>query len=353
MVGIASKQCLCTRSKPVTLPFILPTAKEGKMRFRRTFVSIIGLTVLLVSGELWLKSAPAEHHKTQIIFWSTRDRNNQIYVMDSDGTNRRRLAANQAENFRPAWSLDGTKIAFVSNRNGGFDQIYLMDDDGKNPIRLTGAVWNDYPAWSPDGKKIAFSSSPDGKKIVHIAVMDADGNNRVKLEHHAMQPSWSPDGKEIAYVSLTDGVEEIYVIGANKRGRKRLTHDLRVKGGPSWSPDGGRIVYWCIDEESLYFQIYVMRADGKKRVRLTHGSQNNWLPAWSPDGRTIAYVSARDNRLIGTIHLMTADGQYIKQLSDAHNDGDYDPHFRPTGLAVSPASKTATIWGRLKILSEE
>ena len=95
-----------------------------------------------------------------------------------------------------------------------------------------------------------------------------------------------------------------------------------------------------------------MRADGKKRVRLTHSTQNNWLPAWSPDGRTIAYVSARDNRLIGTIHLMTADGQYIKQLSDVHKGGDYDPHFRPAGLAVTPASKTTTIWGRLKILFE-
>ena len=307
-----------------------------------------GLCVCLTSEERWLKGALARHHKTQIIFSSTRDRNTQIYVMDSDGTNHRRLAVNQAENFRPAWSPDGTKIAFVSNQNVGFDQIYLMDADAKNPIRLTDTVKDDYPAWSPDGKKIAFSSSTDGKKIVHIAVMDADGKNRVKLEHHAMQPSWSPDGKRIAYVSLTDGVEEVYVIGANKRGRKRLTHDLRVKGRPSWSPDGGRIVYWGIDEESLYFQIYVMRADGKKSKRLTHSTQNNWLPAWSPDGRTIAYVSARNFRLIGTIHLMTAHGQYIKQLSDAHNGGDYEPHFRPTGLAVSPASRTSTTWGKLK-----
>ena len=61
-----------------------------------------GLSVSLTSGELWLKSALAQHHKTQIIFSSTRDRNPQIYVMDSDGTNHRRLAANQAENYRPA-----------------------------------------------------------------------------------------------------------------------------------------------------------------------------------------------------------------------------------------------------------
>ena len=307
------------------------------------------LCVCLTSGELWLKNGLAEHHKPQIVFSSTRDGNPEIYVMDSDGANHRRLTANQAENYRPAWSPDGTKIAFVSNRNRGFVQIHIMDADGKSPIRLTNTVWDDYPSWSPDGQKIAFCSSPDGRMINHIAVMDADGNNRVKLEDHATQPSWSPDGKKIAFVSRRDGIEEIYVIGADGHGLKRVTRDLMFKGGPpSWSPDGGRIAYWG-DDEALFFQIYVVDIDGRKRNRLTHNREHHWQPAWSPDGRTIAYVSAGDGRLIGTIHLMTADGEYLKQLSDVHDGGDYQPDFDPkTGLGVSPTSNNTTIWGELK-----
>ncbi len=128
-------------------------------------------------------------------------------------------------------------------------------------------------------------------------------------------------------------------IGADKRGRKRkrLTHDLRAKGRPSWSPDGGRIVYWGADEGKFgFFQIYVIGADGRNRKRLTHNRENNWLPAWSADGRTIAYVSAGDGRLIGTIHLMTADGKYLKQLSDVHNGGDYEPHHWPRRTGCVP-----------------
>ena len=188
----------------------------------------------------------------------------------------------------PVWSPDGTRIAFVSNRNGGFIQIHVMDADGKNPIRLTDAVWDDYPTWSPDGTKIAFSSSPDGKMIPHIAVMDADGENLVMLEGHGTEPSWSPDGGEIAFISRSDGIEEIYVIGEDGHGLKRVTNDFMFKGSPSWSPDGRRIAYW--GEENGFFQIYVVRADGRNRTRLTRNREHHWLPAWSPDGRTIAYV---------------------------------------------------------------
>ena len=114
-----------------------------------------------------------------------RDGTNEIYVMDADGGNQENLTNNPAYDADPDWSPDGTKITFVSSRDGGASQIYVMDADGKNPIRLTdGRRHKSHPDWSPDGQKIAFTVNPGwiNDWVHHIAVMDANGNNRERLE---------------------------------------------------------------------------------------------------------------------------------------------------------------------------
>ena len=260
----------------------------------------------------------------------------------------------------PDWSPDGTKIAFVSNRNLGVNQIYVMDADGSNQIRLTdGPRRKEDPDWSPDGQQIAFTvhvDLEDDDNFPHIAVMDPNGNNRERFENDALGPSWSPDGGQIAFASGRDGgAAEIYVIGADGQGLERVTHGLLGALSPSFSPDGQRIAYYSGREE--FHQIYVVGANGKNRNRLTHNEEEHHVdPTWSPDGGAIAYAVASDKPpLESTIHLMTADGKYLKQLSGDHDGSDSHPDFSPVGLAVSPtavssASKTATLWGRLKEL---
>ena len=323
------------------------------MRFGRTLVSFIGLTVVLLSGDLWLRCGLA-FNTGRIVFTSTRDGNTEIYVMDADGGNQERLTDNPAADSDPTWSPDRTKIAFVSDRNRGFVQIHVMDADGKNRVRLTDGLWETAPDWSLDGGKIAFTSR-DAQANPHIAVMDANGLDFSKLTV-GDEPSWSPDSKRVAFESLDDDRHrQIYTINVNGQEFERVTHDLPSKKEPAWAPDGRKIAY--ASREEGYFRINVMNADGKNRKRLTrkqaHNQADNRHPTWSPDGRTIAYeiwIYDDENRIKRTIHLMTADGQYLKQLSEGHDGHDYHPDFGPAGLAVTLSSNKITTWGRLKKL---
>ena len=315
------------------------------MRFGRILASFIGLTVMLLCAELWLVRGLAAQ-KSRIAFSNLLFDNYEIYVMDADGGNRENLSNHPVDDMDPDWSPNGTKIAFVSDRNDGEYQIYIMDADGTNQIRLTdGPRRKRLPDWSPDGQQIAFAVHD---WTTHIEVMDADGQNRVVLENDASGPSWSPDGQQIAFVLIRDGGREIYVIGTDGQGLERVTHDFLGGLGPSFSPDGRQIAYYASHEG--FSNIFVMGADGKDRKKVTRNQEDHYHPAWSPDGRVIAYAIFDDHFPRGgaKIHLMTADGKYLKQLSKVGNEIDYQPDFSPVGLAVSPASKTATIWGRLK-----
>ena len=282
--------------------------------------------------------------ESRVVFSHLAFDNFEIYVMHADGGNRENLSNHPVHDEDPDWSPDGTKIAFVSNRNGGEYQVYVMDADGTNQIKLThGPLEKRQPDWSPDGGKIAFTVR-DG--MDHIEVMDADGHNRVVLVNNASGPTWSPDGQRIAFISRRDGGSEIYVIGADGQGLERVTHDFLGGLSPSFSPDGRRIASDASHEG--FHHIYVMGADGKNPMRLTHNQEQHSHPTWSPDGGAIAYASSDDGFFGAKIHLMTADGEYLKQLSKVREGIDYQPDFSPVGLAVSPSSKTAEIWGRLK-----
>jgi len=228
----------------------------------------------------------------------------EVYVMDADGSNVRRLTntpGDTTSSWSADWSPDGKQIVFQSNRDGspegwdGYD-IYVMDADGSNIRRLTREPGFDAtPAWSPDGSRIAFMSSRDDKSRSEIYVMTVDGSKAWRLTHDkkgAGRPAWSPDGERIAFASTRsnrkqayDGAEfEIYVMDADGTNIQRLTHRPGADGAPDWSPDGSEIVFNYLGAGNTgtgeEVGIYVIGADGTNLRRLTAGGQKGGHPNW-------------------------------------------------------------------------
>ena len=285
--------------------------------------------------------------RTKIAFTSTRDGNAEIYVMDGDGRNLKRVTVNPAVDRLPAWSPDGKKIAFVSNRNGGYIQIWVIDADGKNPIRLTDGLEDTYPDWSPDGEKILYDAYLEDHDLAPggIFVMDADGNNKTLLTHEGGQASWSPDGKKIAFLSgRDDKVNHIYVMDADGHHQIQLTHDFVHKRLPSWSPDGKRIAY--VGKHL----IWMMDSDGENQRQLTKEIPDEH-PTWSPDSKSIAFQTWDVARELA-IYLVDVTNGEVNVLQQDPGSWDYQPDWLyPGGLSVSPEGSRITMWGRLKKLA--
>ena len=217
----------------------------------------------------------------------------EIYVINSNGIGALPLTDNAAWDGEPAWSPDGSKLVFTSDRDGSED-IYVMNADGSNPMRLTSDPATDYgPAWSPNGASIAFTSDrgDGGDGSFRIYVMNADGSNPVSLTT-GVDPAWSPDGGKIAFT----GNQGIVVMNAGgSSDATRLTENLdgQYDGQPTWSPDGAKIAFTrtvCDGWGGCVSHIYVMNADGSSQMPLMpYDPYDQSDPAWSPDGRKIAF----------------------------------------------------------------
>jgi TolB protein len=236
----------------------------------------------------------------KIAFTSHRDGNDEIYVMNADGSGQKRLTNNPAKDVMPHWSPDGKEIIFVSVRDGNAE-IYIMYADGNGQMRLTNNPAIDRePRWSPDGKKIAFVSRRDGD--FEIYVMNTDGSGQKNLTRNIASDTkarWSLDGEEILFKSHRGGDSEIYVMNTDGSGQENLTNASGY-GAPNLSPDARKIAFVSssepliripfrpvaieipsLPERKFTRDIYVMNPDGSEKKRLTD-TGSDWSPVWSP-----------------------------------------------------------------------
>lgn len=228
-------------------------------------------------------------------------------------------------------------IAYASIQSGNSD-IWTANPDGSRADNITAESLADetYPAWSPDGTRIAFISDRDGQHEIYA--MNSQGGDGRRLTHDSgihLDPAWSPDGTKIAYVG--GGEMDLFVMNADGSGLKQLTSGPDQDRHPTWAPDGSEIAFARLNSEPLPTPatpyaggIYSTESNGGDLTRLTvspdpFGPPDNW-PDWSPDGRRIVFEHA------GGIYLMNNDGSNTKQLPS--DDGSGEPSWSPDGEQI-------------------
>jgi Tol biopolymer transport system component len=272
-----------------------------------------------------------------------------IFVINADGTGLANLTRSEETDDRsPAWSPDGTEIAFGSDGGEAHARdIYVINVRNRALRNLTkGAGANYDPAWSPDGQKIAFSSErtdPEtGEYDDHyeIYVRDRDGEV-AKLTHNEsddLEPVWSPDGTMIAFISKRDGNWEIYAMNADGSAQRNLSNNPADDEQPAWSPDGRKIAF--VSDRDDLAELYVMNPDGTAVQGLTNATTiptGKSSPVWSRDSRKMAFINPPDQG----IYLINADGSQGRKLLTG-----VDPNG---GLAWQPSTdrrSTPTAAGR-------
>jgi Tol biopolymer transport system component len=285
----------------------------------------IVMAKLLVRTQLdWKDGSPAwSPDGMRIAFYSERDGNAEIYVMKADGSGVTRLTNSKADEGYPAWSPDGRTISFDSDRDGNFE-IFAMNADGSNVRALTTHAARDVSAsWSPDGSKIVFMSDRDGGFDVYEAAPAAGAAaTRVTRNGTTWFPVFSPDGQTLAFHVGRD----VHTVAAGPSTRlgagsspndapRRLTTDPANGMYPSWSPDGTRIAFMSWRNGKA--ELFTMNRDGSDQKRLLSMDRGDAVdPRWSPDGSTIAFVHLPDgmNGRAAIICTVSADGATLRHL---------------------------------------
>jgi len=263
--------------------------------------------------------------ETKIYFVSSRTGTKEIWAMDYDGQNQHQVTHLGSISLSPRISPDNSRIAFSTLGREGW-AIRMFSLDLGRPVGIpagTAGGSNLSPAWSGDGSKIAFSSSRSGDSAIWVA--DASGGNLRKLTSFRgpdVAPCWNPrTNAQIAWVSGRTGLPQIYTMDIDGANIQRMT-DGGYAVSPSWSPNGQALTFsWNRKygpgdpggQDIYYFDIA-----SKRWLQLTHESGSNDYPSWAPDGRHIVF-----ERTVGghpQIWSMLADGTEQHQLTHAGNN---------------------------------
>lgn len=261
---------------------------------------------------------------TTIAFHSDRTGDKEIFLMDWDGANERRITGHRSVSLFPTWNADDSAVAYVSYLDGA-PGIYRAEiASGRKRPLVTGGAFSASPTFSPDGRRMAYAGSLDGNTEIFVAGVDGSGPRRLTFTSAIdTNPAWSPSGNEIAFTSSRGGHPDIWVIDPEGTNTQRLSSGGDYNDGASWSPDGTRVAY--ATRRGGVFQIAVTDRVTLETTVVTSGAGNKEAPSFSPDGKKIVYAHSFAGRR-GTqtqIWVIDVDGRNPTQLTAEGNN--YSP----------------------------
>jgi TolB protein len=259
--------------------------------------------------------------ESKLYYISNRSGHKEVWAMDYDGAGQHQVSHLGAlASLSPRISPDASRIAFSSYPKGGGLEIMMYSNELGRMVsfpRFGGT--NATPAWSPDGTKLAFASSMRGAMEIYVADSSGAAPKRITSTRGPdVSPVWNPKtGAQMAFVSGRTGLPQIYIMDADGSNVQRMT-DQGYAVSPSWSPNGQFLAFaWRRNYGPGApggWDIYVMDIASKQFIQLTHDAGNNDFPTWSPDGRHIAFQRGGNGR--EEIWTMLADGSKAHAITN-------------------------------------
>lgn len=262
---------------------------------------------------------------TKIAFANNSTKHKEIYVVDYDGQNLKKLTNDRSIALLPRWSKDG-RIYYTTYRYKNPDIFAIDLKAGKiAPVIIRGGL-SLIGGVSPDGKALVFTSSRGPNPSIYIYNLESGEKKQITNRQSVDgSPSYSPDGKFITFVSNRAGNPQIYVMELATGQTRPLTKTFNWSDSPQWSPTGEWIVF--AGRESPYhpFDIFLVDLTGTQLRRLTTDAGSNEDPTWSPDGRFIAFTSTRNGGR-RQLYVMDADGSAPHLVANLPGN-TFTPHW--------------------------